>query len=395
MRIIDRYLLRQFLSTFFICFLSLTGLYVVFDAFTKMEAFMGCARGRQMLKLIAGYYVFQPLLFFDRTAGLLALMSAMFTVTWIQRHNEMTALMAAGISRIRIVAPVIIIAVAVDLLAVVNREVLIPRFRHEIVAAARRLGQRAGDLASGAGEDLCPQSDNRSDVLLRGKFAYLNQQRIEKPDFLLPLGLRDYGNRLLADNAYYTAPAAGRPGGYLLDGMQAPKNLAKQPSLLLRGKAVVITPRDAPDWLGPKQCFFVSDVPFEQLVLAGQASRRPRLHCATDLDLAQQQLRLRRRRPRGHPYPHRATGAGHYALVPRSAAGRVAEQPQRLHGHRLVPGRGHVLRRGGDRDPAAWDDRIDQPRDGRLVAAVDIHSRRGRHGRADVGAVTFAPRSLP
>ncbi len=266
MRIIDRYLLGQFLHTFFICFLSLTGIYIVFDAFTKMEAFMGCARGMQMLKLIAGYYVFQPLLFFDRTAGLLALMSAMFTVTWIQRHNEMTALMAAGISRIRIVAPVIIIAVAVDLLAVVNREVLIPRFRHEI-------SQQPGDLASGAGEDLCPQSDNRSDVLLRGKFAYLNQQRIEKPDFLLPLGLRDYGKRLLADNAYYKAPAAGRPGGYLLDGMQAPKNLAKQPSLLLRGKAVVITPRDAPDWLGPKQCFFVSDVPFEQLVLAGQASR--------------------------------------------------------------------------------------------------------------------------
>ena len=54
------------------------------------------------------HYVYQSILFFDRTAGLLTLVSAMFTVTWIQRHNEMTALMAAGISRIRVVKPVIV-----------------------------------------------------------------------------------------------------------------------------------------------------------------------------------------------------------------------------------------------------------------------------------------------
>ena len=45
MRIIDRYLLRQFVQTFLICFLSLTGVFVVFDAFTNMEAFMHCAKG--------------------------------------------------------------------------------------------------------------------------------------------------------------------------------------------------------------------------------------------------------------------------------------------------------------------------------------------------------------
>ena len=265
MRIIDRYLLRQFLHTFSICFLSLTGIFIVFDAFTNLEAFMHCAKGMQMLRLVAGYYVFQPLLFFDRTSGLLALMSAMFTVTWIQRHNEMTALMAAGIPRIRIVAPVIVAAIVIDVLGVMNRELLIPHFRYEV-------SRRPGDLAINAGEELCPQSDNRTDILIRGRFAYVNQQRIERPDFLLPLNLREYGKRLLAENAFYRPAAAGRPGGYLLDGLQEPKNLAKQPSLLLEGKAVVITPRDAPDWLRPNQCFVVSDVAFEEL-FGGQAFR--------------------------------------------------------------------------------------------------------------------------
>jgi lipopolysaccharide export system permease protein len=216
--------------------------------------------------VIVGYYAFQPLLFFDRTCGLLSLMAAMFTVTWIQRHNEMTALMAAGIPRIRIVAPVIIVAVAIDLLAVVNREVLIPRFRREV-------SQRPGELSRDAAEDLCPQCDNRTDVLIRGKQVFLNQQRIERPDFLLPPTLRDYGKSLVAESATYQPPSGSRPGGYLLDGVREPKNLAKQPSLLLEGKPVVITPRDGADWLGPTQCFVVSDIPFEQLTMAGQASR--------------------------------------------------------------------------------------------------------------------------
>ena len=46
MTIIDRYLLRQFLQTFLICYLSLTGLYIVFDAFTNLEDFLRCGRAR-------------------------------------------------------------------------------------------------------------------------------------------------------------------------------------------------------------------------------------------------------------------------------------------------------------------------------------------------------------
>ena len=114
MHIIDRYMFRQFIQVFLICYCSLTGIYVVFGAFTNMESFLRCAKGMQLFKLVACYYGYQSIFFFDRTSGLLTLMSAMFTVTWIQRHNEMTALMAAGISRIRVVMPVIIGAMLID-----------------------------------------------------------------------------------------------------------------------------------------------------------------------------------------------------------------------------------------------------------------------------------------
>ena len=258
MRIIDRYMLRQFLQTFLICFCSLTGIFIVFDAFTNMEAFAHCAKGGQLVKLMSCYYAFQAIFFFDRTSNLLTLMSAMFTVTWIQRHNGMTALMAAGISRIRVLAPVIIATVAITLFATAVRELLIPHFRRE-------MSRRPDELAHDAGTELSPQLDYRTDVLIAGKFAYINQQRIERPDFLLPAALQDYGKHLQAASAYYRPPSGNRPGGYLFDGVQEPKNLAKQPSLLLEGKPLLITPRDAADWLKPGQCFLASDVTFEEL----------------------------------------------------------------------------------------------------------------------------------
>ena len=114
MSIIDRYLLRQFVQTFLICYLSLTGLYIIFDAFTNLEEFLRVAdKCGGLAKLMVTHYGYRSILFFDRTSGLLALVAAMFTVAWIQRHNELTALLAAGVSRIRVVKPIIAAVVVI------------------------------------------------------------------------------------------------------------------------------------------------------------------------------------------------------------------------------------------------------------------------------------------
>lgn len=267
MLIIDRYLLRQFVQTFFICYLSLMGLYVVFDAFTNMEEFLRCgAKSGGVVGLIASFYSYQSVAFFDRTSGMLALISAMFTVAWIQRHNEMTALRAAGISRIRVVRPVIFAAVAVTLLAAANRELLIPQLRGQ-------LSRKPQDLIGDVGQELFPRADNQTDILLRGNSTFADRQRIDQPNFLLPRELSDYGSQLIAAQGFYRPPEGDRPGGYLLDDVREPKDLSSKDSLRLDGKPVLITPHDAPDWLKPKQCFVVSDVNFDQLA-GGQNFRQ-------------------------------------------------------------------------------------------------------------------------
>lgn len=258
MWIIDRYLLRQFLKTFLICFVSLSGLFIVIDAFTHLDDFLRAGEKHGSLVTVMGwYYGYRVVRFFDLMAGLLTLIAAMFTATWIQRHNEMTALTAAGVSRIRVVVPLISAAVVILLLAAIVRETLIPRFRTELVKFPR-------DLVNTTVRDLQFQND-QNDILFRGGKTYADRQRIERPDFLLPPPLSVYGMQLRAAEAFYKPPQEDRPGGYLLCGVEQPKELDKKPSLRLRDQPIIITPLDAPDWLQPDECFMVSDVTFEQL----------------------------------------------------------------------------------------------------------------------------------
>jgi lipopolysaccharide export system permease protein len=271
MGIIDRYLLRRFVETFFICFLSLMGLYVVIDCSTNMEEFIRC--GEKMggaLKLIGQYYSYRSFAFFDRTNGMLVLISAMYTISWIQRNNEMTALMAAGISRIRIVKPLIAVSIVVFFLASANRELVIPRLREQ-------LSRHPRDLIGDRGQDLLPHYDNLTNVIISGKATYADSERIESPDFLMPPSLTQYSKRVKADNAYYQPPQGDRPGGYLFDNVHDPKHLDTRPSLLWAGRPVLITPHDSPEWLKPNQCFIVSDMDFEQLTSGTQFSSTAQL----------------------------------------------------------------------------------------------------------------------
>lgn len=266
MRIIDRYLLSQFLKTFLICYISLTGLFIVFDAFTNLEDFIRSAeKGGGLAKLMCTHYAYQAIFFFDRTSGFLVLVAAMFTVAWLQRHNEMTALLAAGVSRIRVIKPVLWAAVGITLLGAVSREVVIPRFRED-------LAKRPQDLVGDVAQELPTTCDNQTDIYIGGRSTYADRKRIHHPDFLLPARLSDYGRFLTAEDAYYKPPEGKRPGGYLFTQLEKPKDLYQRPSLLLDGQPVLITPRDAPDWLKQDECFVVSGVTFEQLT--GAKSRQ-------------------------------------------------------------------------------------------------------------------------
>jgi lipopolysaccharide export system permease protein len=263
MGIIDRYILRQFIKTFSICFLSLLGLYVIIDCTTHMDEFMRCGeKAGGVLPLIGKIYGYRSLGFFDRTSNILTLISIMFTIAWIQRHNEMTALMAAGISRVRVIKPLLFAAATIFLLAAFSREFIIPRYREQLTV-------RSEDLLGDRGRKLNRICDSQTMIYIGGKKYYTDKKRIESPTFLLPESLWQYGQQVSGENAFYLPAEEGKnkhPSGYLFQGVTEPRNLDTRASLLDKsGKPVLITPKDMPDWLKPGECFVASDLTFEQI----------------------------------------------------------------------------------------------------------------------------------
>jgi lipopolysaccharide export system permease protein len=260
MRIIDRYLLRQFVQVFLICFISFDGIYIVADVLSNLDEFLHYAETGEtsLWKIIGEFYSYRSIFMFERTSSMLTMISGMFTVTWIQRHNEMTALTAAGVPRARVVRPVIVAAIVISLLTCAGRELVIPPL-------AKKLDREPKNLRGDNGEELRPRYDNETNVLMQGRVTFANEARIQDPNFVLPEELNKYGKQLSALNAYYQEPQGDRPGGYLFKGVTSPPRLLQSHSLAIDGKPIVITPLDEPGWLKSDECFLVSNVSFVQL----------------------------------------------------------------------------------------------------------------------------------
>jgi lipopolysaccharide export system permease protein len=258
MLILDRYVLRQFIQIFVICFLSLTGLYVVIDLFGHLDHFSSHAEQQgNLLGIVGNYYAYRTLAFFDRTSGILAMISAMFTVTWLQSRQEATAMLAAGISKFRILKPLLLAAAVVSLAGVANRELLIPRYREELARDTKDLG---GDSA----RPLEARFDSQTDILIGGDQVVLRDRRILHPAFVLPPELAAYGKQLVAREGRYVDAAEGRPAGFVLSGVASPPRMTQFASLRLGDEPIVVTPQDA-DWLADDEVFVVSRMPFQML----------------------------------------------------------------------------------------------------------------------------------
>ena len=124
-------------------FVSLVGLYVVIDAFTNLDEFSEVADSTTELMANMGqYYLIRVSYFFDRLCGVITMMAAIFTVTWMQRNNELLAMLAAGTSTRRAIVPVVVSSVLVSGLAILNQEFIVPRIGDELQKPADDDGTR-------------------------------------------------------------------------------------------------------------------------------------------------------------------------------------------------------------------------------------------------------------
>jgi lipopolysaccharide export system permease protein len=148
-RILDNQRYWSFFKAYVICYVSLVGLFVVIDAFSNMDEFAKRADGIvELSQVMSRFYLIRQSLFFDYLCGVIGMMAAIFTVTFMQRNNEQLAILAAGISTHRAIRPVLISSVIVSTFAVANQELVMPRYAEDLARSHDDDGQRTVHVSS-------------------------------------------------------------------------------------------------------------------------------------------------------------------------------------------------------------------------------------------------------
>ncbi len=222
MRILDRERYWAFIKAYFICFVALVGLYVVIDAFSNVDEFTKVTVGPvQLFKNMGWYYLIRMSLFYDRLCGVISMMAAIFTVTWMQKNNELIAMLAAGIGAKRIIRPVLISTALVGLIAVANQELILPKVSLE-------LSKTPDDDGS-----LLIKTYSRTDsneILVDGMLADRKTQTVPNFNVTIPTSLNGSLYWVQAKQARWIEPTDQRfrlRGGWLLRGARLMPEIAE------------------------------------------------------------------------------------------------------------------------------------------------------------------------
>ena len=111
MKIIDRYLLKQFMLTALFALLAFIVLFVVIDMMENLDDFID---RHATVGIVAMYYVYFIPEIVKLVIPVAMLLSALFTTGRFTTYNELTALKSGGMSLYRFMAPALIFALLVS-----------------------------------------------------------------------------------------------------------------------------------------------------------------------------------------------------------------------------------------------------------------------------------------
>lgn len=259
MTIIDRYMLKSFFFNLTLWCFCIVGVYVVFDLFTNLDTLLSVGKeAGSVPKTLLTYYTFKAVPIVMSLSSILGLTSAMITISMMMRHNEVIPLQAAGISTMRIVAPLIGAAVVVSALSVFCRECVLPNYIDELAMEARDFNKKQGIRVNAS-------RDKQTGLMIQGNALYRSERRISEPIFTFQKPVVKQNTQIKAENAIYRPATKTTPAGYLLSGSDRRSAILSETPLLFEGKTLLLAHKDAPDWIGEEECFVATDIPFDYM----------------------------------------------------------------------------------------------------------------------------------
>lgn len=142
MKILDRYILLTFLQALLVSVVFLVGLYLLIHFFTHLKGLEEAstafaARDMSLVSGLCRYYLVnlpEMIVFFGPYA---ILMAAMYTLHHLSSNNELTPMLAAGISRARILVPLILATACLTVGLVFLKEGVVPSVATEMAELNR------------------------------------------------------------------------------------------------------------------------------------------------------------------------------------------------------------------------------------------------------------------
>lgn len=163
MKILDKYVIKNFLIGYAVAFSVLIGLRVIIDMFVNLDEFTEqSSRGAWVvLKNMAIYYGLNCTLYFRDFAGMITVVAASFSFGRMVRSNELVAVMASGVSLKRLIAPIVLLAILLTGFLVIDQELIIPSLATKLVRDRdTERGHESYDvwfMSDGSGSLLCSQ----------------------------------------------------------------------------------------------------------------------------------------------------------------------------------------------------------------------------------------------
>ncbi len=139
MKTLDRYIVKNLLVSAVMCLAAIVLLRVAADLFFNLDEFAESKTSGSgktfgvMIGEICSYYAFQSLVYFRQLGGVIIVLAATFTLWRMNHTNELTAILASGVSLHRVLLPIVVCAIALNLLVIVDTELLIPPVKQQLV----------------------------------------------------------------------------------------------------------------------------------------------------------------------------------------------------------------------------------------------------------------------
>ncbi len=123
MRILDKYIVKNFLTAFFYCLVLFISIYIIIDLFEHLDEIL---KHSVPILILQEYYLSMIPFIIMYTSPLASLIASIYAIGIMNKHDELTAMRAAGINIFRIFAPFVCMGLIISITVFAISDRLLP-----------------------------------------------------------------------------------------------------------------------------------------------------------------------------------------------------------------------------------------------------------------------------